>query len=136
MHNICGIILCGQPIQFPGAVTCNDPSHIDWHKKWMNCFKWLSYLGVQQVIHCQNTDTEELLDVNVNVNAGGNGNHGGNANVLHCASNCPCCRTYLGIMLCIHSMLAPHTASKPFSGLAELQLVGENVINLKAHHRF
>jgi hypothetical protein len=81
MHNICGIIPCGQLIQFPGAVTCNDPSHIDWHKKWMNCFKWLSYLGVQQVICCQNTDTEELLDVNVNVNAGGNGNHGGNANV-------------------------------------------------------
>lgn len=68
MQEICGIIPCGLPVQFPGAVTCAEPSHVEWHKKWMNCFKRLSFPGVQRVIRCQNIAVTENPDTNANPN--------------------------------------------------------------------
>jgi hypothetical protein len=59
MRDICGIIPCGRPIQHLGAVTCNDPAHIEWHKQWTNRFKCLSYPGVRHVIRRQNAAADE-----------------------------------------------------------------------------
>ncbi|KAJ7126663.1 hypothetical protein C8R46DRAFT_926922 [Mycena filopes] len=54
MRDICGIIPCGQGIHSPGALTCNDQSHIDWHKRYEDRFHRLSFPGVQRVIRRQN----------------------------------------------------------------------------------
>jgi hypothetical protein len=62
LRNICGIIPCGEPVQFQGAKTCANPSHIDWHKKWMNHFKRLSYPGVRRVIRRQHIAAEEAIE--------------------------------------------------------------------------
>jgi hypothetical protein len=40
---------------------CKNSSHIDWHKKWMNHFKWLSYPGVHHIIWWQHTASEEAI---------------------------------------------------------------------------
>ncbi|KAJ7128728.1 hypothetical protein C8R44DRAFT_615596 [Mycena epipterygia] len=53
MRNICGIIPCGRPIQFDGAVTCDDEAHMNWHQKYLNRFSRLSFPGVQRVIRRQ-----------------------------------------------------------------------------------
>jgi CxC6 like cysteine cluster associated with KDZ transposases len=58
LHGICGIIPCGAPVQ-PGGQTCVNPSHVEWHRKWVNQFKRLSYPGVRRVIHRWNATAEE-----------------------------------------------------------------------------
>ncbi|KAJ6528959.1 hypothetical protein B0H19DRAFT_1333647 [Mycena capillaripes] len=47
---VCGIIPCGRPIHLPGALTCDTPAHIDWHRQYSNRFGRLSFPGVQRVI--------------------------------------------------------------------------------------
>ncbi|KAJ7432743.1 hypothetical protein FB451DRAFT_1345238 [Mycena latifolia] len=53
LRDKCGIIPCGQPVRQPGALTCNTPSHIAWHKMYENRFSRLSFPGVQRVIRRQ-----------------------------------------------------------------------------------
>ncbi|KAF7353247.1 hypothetical protein MSAN_01512500 [Mycena sanguinolenta] len=53
LRNKCGIIPCGLPVRYPGALTCNSQSHIDWHKQYENRFSRLSFPGVQRVIRRQ-----------------------------------------------------------------------------------
>jgi hypothetical protein len=52
-RDICGIIPCGRPVQFPGAMTCNTQSHVDWQKQYHDRFHRLSFPGVQRVIRRQ-----------------------------------------------------------------------------------
>jgi hypothetical protein len=80
MCDICGIIPCGQPIQFVRVVTCDEASHVEWHKQWMNHFKWLSYPGVRCVIRCQNATMDEN---NPNTNQQANDNPDANAPTLN-----------------------------------------------------
>lgn len=54
MRNICGIIPCGRRVREEGAYTCDDESHIQWHKRYQARFKRLSFPGVQRVIRRQN----------------------------------------------------------------------------------
>ncbi|KAJ7470610.1 hypothetical protein FB451DRAFT_1254290 [Mycena latifolia] len=49
----CGIIPCGRPVHSTGALTCNQQSHIDWHKQYEDRFHRLSFPGVQRVIRRQ-----------------------------------------------------------------------------------
>ena len=58
LRGICGIIPCGEPVQ-PGGQTCVNPSHVEWHRKWVNRFKRLSYPGVRRVIRRRNATAEE-----------------------------------------------------------------------------
>jgi hypothetical protein len=51
---LCGIIPCGQQIEYVGALTCADASHKAFYKKWLSRFGRLSYPGVQRVIRRQN----------------------------------------------------------------------------------
>ncbi|KAK7015385.1 hypothetical protein R3P38DRAFT_3321652 [Favolaschia claudopus] len=53
MEEICGIIPCGRPIHSPGAVTCDNETHKDWHRKYLSRFSRLSFPGVQRVIRRQ-----------------------------------------------------------------------------------
>ncbi|KAJ7245101.1 hypothetical protein C8J57DRAFT_1725416 [Mycena rebaudengoi] len=53
MRLICGIIPCGRSVEFEGALTCNNESHKDWHRKYLNRFSRLSFPGVQRVIRRQ-----------------------------------------------------------------------------------
>ncbi|KAJ7708271.1 hypothetical protein B0H17DRAFT_1156060 [Mycena rosella] len=53
MHDICGIIPCGRPIHSPGALTCDDQAHKDWHSQYLDRFSRLSFPGVQRVIRKQ-----------------------------------------------------------------------------------
>ncbi|KAJ7221190.1 hypothetical protein C8J57DRAFT_1254047 [Mycena rebaudengoi] len=53
MRLICGIIPCRRSVEFEGALTCNNESHKDWHRKYLNRFSHLSFPGVQRVIRCQ-----------------------------------------------------------------------------------
>ena len=80
MHDICGMIPCGRPIRFMGAVTCDEASHVEWHKQWMNCFKHLSYPGVQHVICHQNATMDEN---NSNTNQQANDNPDADAPTLN-----------------------------------------------------
>ncbi|KAJ7768812.1 hypothetical protein B0H16DRAFT_1780830, partial [Mycena metata] len=50
---ICGIVPCGREIRFPEALTCDDPTHIAWHKQYEDRFHRLSFPGVQRVIRRQ-----------------------------------------------------------------------------------
>ncbi|KAJ7182128.1 hypothetical protein C8R46DRAFT_1210709 [Mycena filopes] len=50
---VCGIIPCGRPIHGPGALTCDTPAHIEWHRQYSNRFSRLSFPGVQRVIRRQ-----------------------------------------------------------------------------------
>ncbi|KAJ7027432.1 hypothetical protein C8F04DRAFT_1212394 [Mycena alexandri] len=52
-RSICGIIPCGRPIVSADAVTCDDPTHIAWHKQYEDRFHRLSFPGVQRVIRRQ-----------------------------------------------------------------------------------
>ncbi|KAJ7778448.1 hypothetical protein B0H16DRAFT_1300737 [Mycena metata] len=54
MREICGIIPCGRPIHSAGALTCDNQTHIDWHKQYEDRFHRLSFPGVQRVIRRQN----------------------------------------------------------------------------------
>ncbi|KAJ7150733.1 hypothetical protein C8R46DRAFT_1305439, partial [Mycena filopes] len=49
----CGIIPCGRPVHSTDALTCDDQSHIDWHKQYEDRFHRLSFPGVQRVIRRQ-----------------------------------------------------------------------------------
>ncbi|KAF7371614.1 hypothetical protein MVEN_00016900 [Mycena venus] len=49
----CGIVPCGRDIHSPDALTCDDDSHITWHKQWEERFQRLSFPGVQRVIRRQ-----------------------------------------------------------------------------------
>ncbi|KAJ6620277.1 hypothetical protein B0H10DRAFT_1946099 [Mycena sp. CBHHK59/15] len=53
LQNKCGIIPCSQPIHSPEALTCDNQSHIDWHKQYEDCFHRLSFPGVQRVVQHQ-----------------------------------------------------------------------------------
>ncbi|KAJ7909341.1 hypothetical protein B0H13DRAFT_1714892 [Mycena leptocephala] len=53
MCNLCGIVPCGQPVHSPGALTCDDQAHKDWHAKYLNRFSRMSFPGVQRVIRRQ-----------------------------------------------------------------------------------
>ncbi|KAJ7237135.1 hypothetical protein C8J57DRAFT_1479079 [Mycena rebaudengoi] len=53
MRLICGIIPCGRSVEFEGALTCNNESHKDWHRKYLNRFSRLSFPGVQRIIRRQ-----------------------------------------------------------------------------------
>ncbi|KAJ7773848.1 hypothetical protein B0H16DRAFT_1304055 [Mycena metata] len=55
---LCGIIPCGRPIHSLDALTCDDQSHIDWHKQYEDRFHRLSFPGVQRVIRRQMGATE------------------------------------------------------------------------------
>ncbi|KAF7372702.1 hypothetical protein MVEN_00133600 [Mycena venus] len=55
-RDICGIIPCGQTVHTPGALTCDDQSHIDWHKQYQARFQRLSFPGVQRVMRHQNEE--------------------------------------------------------------------------------
>lgn len=44
---------CGRSISAPGALTCDDPVHRDWQKKYAARFSRLSYPGVRRVIRRQ-----------------------------------------------------------------------------------
>jgi hypothetical protein len=63
-----------------GAVTCDEASHVEWHKQWMNRFKRLSYPGVRRVIRRQNAATGEN---NPDPNQQANGNPNANAPTLN-----------------------------------------------------
>ncbi|KAJ7669640.1 hypothetical protein B0H17DRAFT_1162224 [Mycena rosella] len=52
-RDICGIIPCGRPIREPGALTCDNQAHMDWHKQYEDRFHRLSFPGVQRVIRRQ-----------------------------------------------------------------------------------
>ncbi|KAJ7790408.1 hypothetical protein B0H13DRAFT_2394584 [Mycena leptocephala] len=54
LQNVCGIIPCGRAVHSVGALTCDDQSHIDWHKRYEDRFHRLSFPGVQRVIRRQN----------------------------------------------------------------------------------
>ncbi|KAL0959385.1 hypothetical protein HGRIS_014636 [Hohenbuehelia grisea] len=58
MHNICGIIPCGEPVRSAGALICNSPEHIAWHNKYAARFSRLSYPGVRRVVRRQNERRE------------------------------------------------------------------------------
>ncbi|KAJ7433121.1 hypothetical protein B0H11DRAFT_1759289 [Mycena galericulata] len=53
MRSVCGIIPCGRPVHSEGAVTCDDETHKEWHKKYLNRFSRHSFPGVQRVIRRQ-----------------------------------------------------------------------------------
>ncbi|KAJ6469345.1 hypothetical protein C8R45DRAFT_837409 [Mycena sanguinolenta] len=53
MRSKCGIVPCGQPVHSDGAVTCNDESHKEWHRKYLNGFARLTFPGVQRIIRGQ-----------------------------------------------------------------------------------
>ncbi|KAJ7481328.1 hypothetical protein B0H11DRAFT_2419421 [Mycena galericulata] len=53
LRNICGIVPCGRPIRHSDALTCDDQSHINWHKQYEDRFHRLSFPGVQRVIRRQ-----------------------------------------------------------------------------------
>ncbi|KAF8142439.1 hypothetical protein K438DRAFT_1911243 [Mycena galopus ATCC 62051] len=57
LSDVCGIIPCGRPIREPGALTCDDQSHVNWHRKYVNRFSQIispiSFPGVQRVIRQQ-----------------------------------------------------------------------------------
>ncbi|KAJ6525394.1 hypothetical protein B0H19DRAFT_971314 [Mycena capillaripes] len=53
MQALCGIIPCGRPIHSPGALTCDNQAHKDWHAKYLNRFSRMSFPGVQRVIRRQ-----------------------------------------------------------------------------------
>ncbi|KAF8182469.1 hypothetical protein K438DRAFT_1908058 [Mycena galopus ATCC 62051] len=48
LSDVCGIIPCGRPIREPGALTCDDQSHVDWHRKYVNRFSRMSFPGMQR----------------------------------------------------------------------------------------
>ena len=50
LRNICGIIPCGRPVSTAGSVTCNNPAHEEWYRKYSQCFIRLSYPEVRRVI--------------------------------------------------------------------------------------
>ncbi|KAJ7348439.1 hypothetical protein DFH08DRAFT_808179 [Mycena albidolilacea] len=52
MGSVCGIVACGRPVS-EGTVTCNNESHREWHRKYLNRFGRLSFPGVQRVIRRQ-----------------------------------------------------------------------------------
>ncbi|KAJ7884489.1 hypothetical protein B0H13DRAFT_2235352 [Mycena leptocephala] len=54
LQNVCGIIPCGRAVHSVGALTCDDQSHIDWHKRYEDRFHRLSFPGAQRVIRRQN----------------------------------------------------------------------------------
>ncbi|KAJ6529563.1 hypothetical protein DFH09DRAFT_934714 [Mycena vulgaris] len=56
--DICGIIPCGRPVRQPGALTCDDLSHVNWHKQYEARFHRLSFPGVQRVIRRQNAQAD------------------------------------------------------------------------------
>ncbi|KAJ7076875.1 hypothetical protein B0H15DRAFT_925077 [Mycena belliarum] len=58
LRDQCGIVPCGRPVHSPGALTCDDLSHIDWHKQYEARFHRLSFPGVRRVIRRQNADLE------------------------------------------------------------------------------
>ncbi|KAJ7774303.1 hypothetical protein DFH07DRAFT_866010 [Mycena maculata] len=60
MQNVCSIIPCGRPVHHPGALTCDNQSHIDWHWQYENQFSCMSFPGVQRVIRHQ----QGLVDEN------------------------------------------------------------------------
>ncbi|KAK7033846.1 hypothetical protein R3P38DRAFT_2699468, partial [Favolaschia claudopus] len=64
----CGIISCGRPLQSQdGAMTCDDPAHIDWFKKFEDrkhgvfssqAYHRASFPGVQRVIRRQMVEAQ------------------------------------------------------------------------------
>ncbi|KAJ7669426.1 hypothetical protein DFH06DRAFT_183659 [Mycena polygramma] len=56
MREICGIIPCGRPVHFDGALTCDNQLHKDWHAKYLNRFSRLNFPGVQRVMRRQATN--------------------------------------------------------------------------------
>ncbi|KAJ7715578.1 hypothetical protein DFH07DRAFT_1014705 [Mycena maculata] len=57
LRNTCGIIPCGRPVHSPGALTCDQQTHINWHKQYENRFHRMSFPGVQRVIRRQQEET-------------------------------------------------------------------------------
>ncbi|KAK7026969.1 hypothetical protein R3P38DRAFT_3524527 [Favolaschia claudopus] len=57
----CGILSCGRLVHSDGALTCDDPAHIDWHKKFVDRFHRLSFPGVQRVIRRQMVETDDVV---------------------------------------------------------------------------
>ncbi|KAK7051727.1 hypothetical protein R3P38DRAFT_2502011 [Favolaschia claudopus] len=51
--DVCGILPCGREVHSPGALTCDNQSHINWHKQWEERFHRHSFPGVQRVIRRQ-----------------------------------------------------------------------------------
>ncbi|KAJ7614262.1 hypothetical protein DFH06DRAFT_1286300 [Mycena polygramma] len=70
LRDVCGIIPCGRAVRSPGALTCDTPSHIDWHRQYENRFSRLSFTGVRRVIRRQQERQEQE-----NGNATGPGLH-------------------------------------------------------------
>ncbi|KAJ7448204.1 hypothetical protein B0H11DRAFT_2333518 [Mycena galericulata] len=63
MRNICGIIPCGLPVHSPGAVTCSNQVHKEWHGKYLNRFSRLSFPGVQRVIRNQSNTPSQTVNL-------------------------------------------------------------------------
>ena len=53
LRNICGIIPCGRGVSSRGDLTCDDPNHRDWHRRYLERFSRLSYPGVRRVMRRQ-----------------------------------------------------------------------------------
>ncbi|KAJ6537067.1 hypothetical protein B0H19DRAFT_1038508 [Mycena capillaripes] len=58
LRNVCGIVPCGLPVRYAGALTCATESHIQWQRQYNNRFSRMSFPGVQRVIRRQ----QELAD--------------------------------------------------------------------------
>ncbi|KAK6981074.1 hypothetical protein R3P38DRAFT_3234901 [Favolaschia claudopus] len=63
MEEICGIIPCGRPVHSTGAVTCDDETHKEWHRKYLNRFSRLSFPGVQRVVRRQTEHGSQAASV-------------------------------------------------------------------------
>ncbi|KAJ6549488.1 hypothetical protein B0H10DRAFT_2169974 [Mycena sp. CBHHK59/15] len=76
LQNKCGIIPCSQPIHSPEALTCDNQSHIDWHKHktiqwscrvpigWGKCYRSES---TPQVLSFLNKIWEDYPDLHPNI---------------------------------------------------------------------
>nr|GAT48520.1 predicted protein [Mycena chlorophos] len=51
LADVCGIVPYGRPV-VPGAVTCDRPAHVKWHRKYQSRFR-VNFSGIQRVIRRQ-----------------------------------------------------------------------------------
>ncbi|KAJ7460398.1 hypothetical protein B0H11DRAFT_2160461 [Mycena galericulata] len=114
-RDICGIIPCGRPVHSIGALTCDDQTHVDWHKQYEDRFHRLSFPGVQRVIRRQNEEENQsrgpCLQVQLQAlgdTAGEQVVHTFKAKSIYCLQTVQCaCRIPIGWGKCYRAESTP-----------------------------